>query len=480
MTTRSVLVDRSRLPEPGPARRFAFPGIEKSTLPNGLGVWTVFHPQVPLVSSMLLVRCGSAADPPAKEGLAAMTADMLDEGSGNRSAIEVHEALARLGAQFDTDIGSDAIVVSTTALGRFTEQVLALMADVVVRPALREQDFDRVRQLRLHRLTQLRDVPSAVADRAFLRLLYGTHPYGHAPIGSEPALREMTVDDVRRFHARAIEPGVSTLIAVGDCGHDEIVRFAAAAFGDWTNDGAGRVQNDLSAGGGVLSEPANGDERLALEPGDSAAASLPIRLGAINRPRAPQSELRIGHVAVPRSTPDYHALLVANAILGGQFVSRINLKLREEKGFTYGARTAFEFRRMPGPFVLQVGVQTAATADAIHESMRELSDIRGDRPATPAELALGIAALTRGYARNFETADQIARGVMQLALYDLPDDYFASFVPSVECVTGDDISRVMRRHLDPGRLTTLIVGDLEAIGRDLERLGLGAPQLVDD
>jgi len=464
VTLRSVAVDRSRLPEPGPSKTFAFPAIRKSTLDSGLGVWSVYHPQVPVVSLMLLVRCGAAADPPGKDGLAAITADMLDEGSGDRSAIDIHEALANLGAQFDTDIGSDAIVVSTTALSRFTDRVLGLMADVVVRPALRDGDFARVRQLRLHRLMQLRDIPSAVADRAFLKLLYGTHPYGHAPIGSEAALREMTADDVRAFHASAIRPSVSTLIAVGDCAHDDVVRFAKAAFGDWDVNGARRLQ------------PSGEDtDSLALHSEDAVSASLPTRLAVIARPRAPQSELRIGHVAVPRSTPDYHALLVANAILGGQFVSRVNLKLREEKGFTYGARTAFEFRRMPGPFVLQVGVQTAATAEAIQESLRELSDIRGDRPATSAELALGMAALTRGYARNFETADQIARGVMQLALYDLPDDYFAAFVPAVERVTVDDISRVMQHHLDPARLTTLVVGDIDAIGQDLGRLNLGAP-----
>ncbi len=459
-------VDRSRLPEPGPARPFRFPAIRKSTLDNGLGVWTVYHPQVPVVSLMLLIRRGSAADPPGREGLAAIAADMLDEGSGDRSAIDIHEALARLGAQFDTDIGSDAIVVSTTALSRFTDRVLELMADVVVRPALREADFARVRQLRLHRLMQLRDIPSAVADRAFLKLLYGTHPYGHAPIGAEPALREMTIEDVRAFHARAIRPAVSTLIAVGDCDHEAIVRFAQMAFGGWSTTGAD------GGSGGV------DDERLAFEPGGSAAALLPSRLAVINRPRAPQSELRIGHVAAARSTPDYHALLVANAVLGGQFVSRINLNLREDKGFTYGARTAFEFRRMPGPFVLQVGVQTGATAEAIAESLRELADIRGERPVTDEELALGVAALTRGYARNFETADQIARGVMQLALYDLADDYFARFVLAVERVTCDEITRVMQHHLDPARLTTLVVGDIDVVGADLDRLQLGEPRAL--
>ena len=171
------------------------------TLPNGLRVWTVKHPSVPVVTLMLLVRRGAADDPPGKEGLAALTVDMLDEGSGGRSAIQMHEALARIGAQLDSDIGSDAALMSVTVLSRFTAPALTLLADMVARPSLTEDDFVRVRQLRLHRLTQLRDMPGAVADRAFVRLLFGAHPYGHTPLGNEQSLASLTIDDVREFHA---------------------------------------------------------------------------------------------------------------------------------------------------------------------------------------------------------------------------------------------------------------------------------------
>jgi predicted Zn-dependent peptidase len=448
-----VTIDRERLPEPGPTRAFTFPAIDKSTLPNGLRVWSVHHAQVPIVAFMLLVRRGASSDPIGKDGLAAVTADMLDEGSGDRSAIDMHEALARLGAQFDTDIGSDATVASVTVLSRFADRALSLLSDIVVRPALREEDFLRVRQLRLHRLTQIRDMPGAVADRAFLKLLYGAHPYGHSPIGSEASLAAMDVEDVRAFHERTIRPSVTTLLAVGDCRHDEIVRLAAESLGAWSGAGDGDVTPT---------------QALPHSP----------KLSIVPRPKAPQSELRIGQVSVGRDTPDYHALVVANTILGGQFVSRINLNLREDKGLTYGARTAFEFRRLPGPFVLQASVQTSGTARAIDESIAEIAGMRGVRPVTADELSLGIAALTRGYARSFETADQIARAVMQLALYDLADDYFAQFVPRVECVTGDEVSRVMARHLDPARLTTLVVGDVDVIGQELGRLGLGDPVVL--
>ena len=446
-------VDRARLPIPGPPKPLTFPTLEKSTLPNGLRLWTVRHPQVPVIALLLLVRRGAASDTPGKEGLAATTADMLDEGSGKWSAIDMHQKMARIGAQFDTDIGSDATVASMTVLSRFVEPALSLLADIVARPALREEDFARVRQLRLHRLKQLRDIPATVADRAFLRLLYGQQPYGHSPIGTESTLASITVDDVRRFHASAIRPTDATLVAVGDTDHEEIARIAANEFADWT---------------GTAQE----------RPVDDAAWPPHAPLTIVPRPGAPQSELRIGHVAAARDTPDYHALVVGNMILGGQFVSRINLNLREDKGFTYGARTSFEFRRRRGPFVLQVGVQTAATARAIEESIAELSAIRGPRPVTSEELSLAIAGLTRGYARNFETAEQIARGAMQLALYDLPDDYFEQFVPSIEHVSRDDVSRAMTTHLDPARLTTLVVGDLDAVATDLGRLNIGAPSVL--
>jgi zinc protease len=448
-----MTVDRSRLPVPGPTPPVRFPAVERSTLPSGLRVWSVRHVSIPVATVMLLMRRGAADDPTGKEGLAAITTDMLDEGTGTLSSIEIHEALARVGAQLDSDIGPDATLLTVTVLSRFLKPGVSLLADIVVRPSMREEDFSRVRQLRLHRLMQLRDMPGAVADRAFMRLLYGEHPYGHTPLGGEASLSALTVDDVRAYHGANIRPGDATLVVAGDCDHAEVEAIAADVFGGWT--GAATSPQPLAAG-----------------------LQTPPRLNIVPRPGAPQSELRIGHVAVARNTPDYHALVAANMVLGGQFVSRINLNLREEKGFTYGARTSFDFRRLPGPFSLQVSVQTAATAEAIHESMEEISGIRGGRPVSRDELALGVAALTRGYARNFETAEQLARAVTQLALYDLPDSYFDEYVSRVESVTVEDITRVTQQYLDPSRLTTLVVGDYGVVSRDLPKLGLGMPSIL--
>ena len=444
--------DRSRLPALGPERPFRFPEIHRTTLGNGLRVWTVEHHQVPLVAVLALVPVGASSDPADRPGLAAITGDMLDEGAGDRSALDVHDALGRIGAQLDLEVGHDATVLSLTTLERFLPRGLELIRDMLVRPRFEQREFDRVRDLRLNRLLQLKDMPPALADRAFTQMLYRGHPYGHLPIGSAGALRALMIRDIAAFHRRAFVPSRTTVIAVGAATHDALANAARAAFEGWSAEPDGPIAEP-----GAFPDPQPPASRLAL----------------VHRAGAAQSELRLGHVALSRRSPDYHAALVANMVLGGQFVSRINMNLREEKGYTYGARTAFEFRRAPGPFVMHASVQSDATADAIKETIGEIRALRGDRPITREELELGRASLTRGYPRNFETADQIARGAAQLALYDLPDDYFSTFVPKVLALTEADVTAVAVKHIDPARLVSVVVGDREKLMPALKALDLG-------
>jgi predicted Zn-dependent peptidase len=450
--------DRSRLPEVGPDPPFAFPLVVHHTLEGGLEVRTIEHRSVPVVTLAMQVEGGTGADRRGREGLAAITADMLDEGTGPLSAIDVSEALARIGAVHDVDVGPDATVLTLTTLARFAERGALLLAEMLTRPALRESDFDRVRQLRLDRLRQMKDLPPAVAERAFLRLIYGDHPYGHLAIGSDPALRAMTLEEVASFHAFTFRPSRATLVVAGARPHDELRLIAETAFGQWRAASESTEQGSTAA--------------------DVETESVAPPLAVVARENAAQSELRIGQLSARRNTPDYHALLVMNAVLGGQFVSRINLKLREEKGYTYGARTGFDWRRGTAPFALQASVHTAATADAVRDSMIELDSIRGARPPSEAEMALAKASLTRGYPRGFETAQQVARAVTQLALYDLPDSYFEEFVPRVNAITAADVVRVAERYVDPGRMTTLIVGDYRTITDSVGTLGLGDPRLL--
>jgi predicted Zn-dependent peptidase len=449
--------DRARLPDIGPDPPFTFPGIVRHRLPNGLQVRTVEHHTMPVVSMVVQVDAGAVADPLGREGLAAISADMLDEGTGELNAIDVSEAFAGIGAEYDVDVGPDVTAFTVTTLARFAERGASLLADILLRPSLRDHDFDRVRQLRLDRLRQLKDSPPAVAERAFLRLMYGEHAYGHLPIGTASALRALTLEEVAAFHAVRFQPSRATAVVAGPLTHDGLFRLIEGAFSAWT-EGSTAVQG----------HPA----------GDLDAIPSQSRLAVIAREAAPQSELRIGHLSARRNSPDYPALLVMNAVLGGQFVSRINLKLREEKGYTYGARSGFDWRRGLAPFSLQASVHTASTADAIADCFAELDAIRGSRPPTDAEMALAKASLTRGYPRGFETASQVARAVAQLAIFGLPDTYFEEFVPKVSAIQSADVVRVAERYVDPARTVTLVVGDYQTVGPSLEPLGLGEPQVL--
>jgi len=451
MTTR---VDRSRLPAVGPDPAFRFPDIAHHTLPNGLRLRTVEHQGVPVVTFAMQIDGGLGADPGEREGLAAITADMLDEGTGSLSAIDVSDALARIGGEYDVEVGADATIFTLTTLARFAGRGAKLLSEMLSAPSMRDGDFERVRQLRLDRLRQLKDLPPAVAERAFLRLLYPSHPYGHLAIGTEDALRMVTRGEVVEFHARTFLPARAMLAVVGALSHAELVTIVENAFGEWTGDHKGPAA-----------------PRKAVDVAVEMATSP--HLAVVPRDGAAQSELRVGHLSARRDTPDYPALLVMNAILGGQFVSRLNMKLREQKAFTYGVRTGFDWRRGIGPFSVQTSVHTAATAESISDSLSEMSDLRGQRPATAEELSVAQASLTRGYPRNFETAQQVARSVAQLALFDLPDSYFEEFVPKVNAVTADDVTRAAQRYLDPGRAIALVVGDRSATEESLSRLGFG-------
>ena len=452
-------IDRTRLPIPGPDRPFHFPRIVRRTLASGLELRAVRHRSVPVVSIVLLVPGGSSVDPSEAHGLVSITAGLLDEGSRGQSALDIADRVARIGGDLDLEAGMDAVVVGLTTLDRFFETGLELVHEIVTAPNLDNDDFNRIRNLRLERLKQMKDHAAALAERAYARVLYGSHPYGHLALGSEAALTSMTVDGVRAMHAAMFAPGGSTLIVVGDRPEEELLDVAAKMFDPW--------------------RPA-----LSATPIDRDAALLPppampaVPLGVVSRPGAAQSELRIGQVCAPRSTPDYPALLILNAVLGGDFVSRLNTNLRESKGYTYGVRTGFNLRRGIGPFVVQTSVGTDVTGPAVQEALAEIRAIADARPATPEEVALAFASLSKGYPRGFETAGQVARSVAQLALHNLPDSYFEEFVPRLSRITAEHVATAARQYLVPAKMTTLIVGDLDKIHESLPGLGLGPHQVM--
>ena len=447
-------VDRTQLPGLGKTAPFQPPAFRLATLENGVNVWTVSHRRAPVLTLRLLIPTGAATDPAGQWGLAALTADLLDEGTAEKSDVELHKALTRIGGHLAINASSDATVLSLTTLPKHAREALRLLVEAVTRPRFDAEDCRRVRDLRISRVLQMRQVPTAVADRVFIESLYTTHPYGHLSIGTEESLGRLEADDVRGFHQRWYRPDRWTLVAVGDLPDDELHGLSEAVLGEVPSWSA-----EASVDAPEMAAPPTGDPeaRLVFAP----------------RPDAVQSEIRLGHAGVPRHTPDYHSLLVLNMILGGQFVSRINLNLREDKGYTYGARTVFDYRVGRGPFLFRSSVQTGATADAISEVVREIDDIRASRPVTEDELALARAALTRGFPLSFETASQVARAGTSLALHGLPLEEMSRFVERVEAVDVDAVSRAARSHLHPDRLLAVVVGSEADVLPSLQKLGFG-------
>ena len=448
--------DRSRPPVPGPPAPLRLPAIQKLQLSNGMPVLFIETHRVPLVEVLAVVRAGAAADPKGKEGLANLTAAMLDRGAGQRSALEISDAVDYLGADLSAGVGWDETTVGVNVPSERLGEALAILADVVRRPTFPEEELERVRRELLTDLLQWRDEPAALARVAFARALYGEHAYGRATEGSERTVRGITRADLQRFHDAFLQPGNTTIVAAGDVTAPDLLAKLEEAFGSWS---------------GSATRP----------PTVAAAPQVGSRsVWLIDLPGAPQAEIRIGRVGPPRSTPDYFPLIVANTILGGSFTSRLNQNLREKHGYTYGAGSRFDFRLSTGPFAAGAAVETSKTGAALSEFFKEFEGIR--KPIGEEELARARQYVALRYPSGFETTGELAGRLEGKVLYDLPDDYFRTYMDHVAKVTPADVARVAAKDIDPRGVVVIVVGDRKKIEPEIRALHLGPLKVlsVDD
>jgi predicted Zn-dependent peptidase len=442
--------DRKKPPAIGPAPSLKLPAIEKLKLANGLPVWLVEQHEVPLAQINLIVRSGSAADPIGKYGVGSLAAAMLDEGAGSRSALELADALEFLGANLSTTSSFDYSAVRMSVPVAKLGEALPLMADVSQRPTFPPNELDRLRKERLTGLLQARDNPAALVGLAFPRIVFGpTHRYGTSANGLPPAIEAFTVADLQGFYRAHYRPENATLLVVGDVKSASIMPLLEKAFGAWKAEGMAPLTAEVPA-----------------------AAQLKSRqIYLVDKPEAAQSQIRIGWVGVPRSTPDYAALQVLNTILGGSFTSRLNQNLREKNGYSYGAGSAFDTRLAAGPFFASAGVQTDKTGDALKEFFVELNGILNPIPDDELQKAKNYVAL--GFPGEFETTGDMARKLEELVVYRLPDDTFTNFVAAVSKVTGPELQRLAARYIQPDKMAVVIVGDRKAIEGPVRQLNLG-------
>lgn len=449
------LLDRTLRPPAGPLRPFHPPTVERDGLGNGMELVVVPRPRVPLVTAMLVLEVGEARVEAGREGLATLAGSALDGGTVHRGGAELAEALEGIGTSLSVSVGWDATTLALTCRADRLAEALPLLAEVVREPGFPEDEVERVRQGRLASIAQRRSDPRTLADDEAARLFHAEgFPYGRPSGGTRESVSAMDRGVLREFAARAFAPGGAALVVVGDAEPREVRGLAERCFGDWQ--GEALPEPDLTAA------PPRYRER---------------RIIVVDRPGAVQSELRIGHVGVPRRIPDHEALLIFNSILGGSFVSRLNLNLRERNGFTYGVRSGFAFRRGAGPFTIATAVGTDQTAAAVRETLSEVEGLL-EGGATPEEVAKARDFMAGVFPLRFETTAQVAARVADLLIHRLPDDELATWRDRIRAVTLEGALEAGRRHLRPGAFTLVVVGDAASVRGPLEALEVGPVEVV--
>jgi zinc protease len=445
---------RNKQPAAAAPSKLALPVPTSFKLANGLTVMLVEQHNLPVVAANLVVLSGSEANPANKPGLAAFTADMLDEGTSRRSTLQLAEDVAAIGASLSTGSTSDASAINMRTLKKNADAAFDLVADVALQPAFAAKELDRVRNNRLTQILQQRDNPNALASKVFNNALYGAkHPYGFTELGTEESIKAINREDMMKFWQTGYVPENSALIVAGDLTQAELRALAEKHFGKWTGKATGTTRPDVQA---------------------SAARHIVI----VDKPGAPQTVLRIGHVGVSRANPDYVPIEVMNTGLGGLFSSRINMNLREKNGYTYGAGSVFQFRRGPGPFFTTSSVRTDVTAPAVHEIFNEFERMRATDVSTE-ELKIAKDSFARSLPGLFETTGQAAQSVAQLFIYNLPLDYYRSLPAKIDAVTVADVRRVAGKYLLPDSMVIVAVGDRSKIEPELTKLNLGKIELSD-
>ena len=453
-----IEVALGRRPVPGTPRAFTFPAVDRGRLSGGLPVLAVHLPGRPLVTAGLVLPMGAVDEPAVSGGSTVIAARALTEGTRRRDALALVEAAERLGASLRAEAGWDATTIGVEVPAERLAPALELLAEVAREPAFPPREVERLRDQRLNDLLQAKADPARRAEEAYLETIYDPgSPYAR-PAGG---LRDTVA---------GIDAGVA---ASAYASWSDLQRAALVVGGDLTG-------VDLPA----ILEPVLGD--LAPAPG-AVRPPEPVIAGRLDRPAvrivhrpgSVQSELRAGHPGLPRRNPDFHAVAVMTSILGGLFNSRLNMKLREEKGYTYGAGAGFDLRRFAGPFTARAAVNTEATAPALADLLAELRRMRETEP-TDAELRAARDYLVGVFPLRFETPGPVVSAVSGLVTYELPDDELERYRPAIEVVTADDVRAAARSHLHLERLGIVIVGDADAVARDVEALGIGDVKVVRD
>ena len=432
-------------PRPLPARDVKFPPYEVRTLANGMQVIAVLHHEQPAVSIRLLVRAGAAQDPKGKGGVAALTSALLDQGTTTKSAYEIADAIDSIGGGLGTGAGSDLSFVNVVIMKDSFAMAMDLLADVVHNPAFAEEEIERQRQQVLSGLQVSAGDPDYLASVVFDRLVYGFHPYGLPNSGTAESITSLTRADLQEYHKKYFVPNNMILAVVGDVTGEEAFGAAERVFGKWPRAEVPVVKPV---------EPPPPTRRVVI----------------IDKPDAVQTEIRVGHLGIPRKHPDYMALDLAFKILGGEGANRLHRVLRSERGLTYGASADIQTLKQSGDFMAETDTRTETTGEALRLIFEEYSKLRRDR-VYDRELADAQAYLAGNFPLTIETPDAIATQVLNAVFYELPLDEIATYRERVQAVSPDDVQRVAREYVMTDRLSVVLVGNAAGFLPQLKGLG---------
>jgi len=446
---------RAQAPVPGPVRPFHFPAVERTTLANGLEVVVAETRRFPVLTVELIGNAGGTAEVPESAGVATLTSNLLESGAGGRTAEQIAETADGLGITLESTTGWDVTQCGFTALRARLDEGLELLADLVRRPTFPEAEVERLREERLGTLAHRRVDPAALATEIFSRYAYAASvPFSRPVGGTTSSVSALGREQVTAFHAARYAPAGSALVGAGDVGLDELAALAERFFGDWS-----------------------GESLPAAVPVVTARSEQPAVVVA-HRPGAVQSEIRVGHVGVERGAPDYLHILVMNTILGGSFSSRLNMNLRERRGYTYGVNSLWTARRQRGVFYASTAVQTEVTAHAVEEILREIRGMR-EAEVTADELRDARDYLAGVFPLTVETTAGVAARLAGMVTYGLPSDYYRGHRERILSVSAGEVLEAARRRLHPERAVIVVAGDADQVRAPLEALGLGPVEVVD-
>jgi zinc protease len=456
--TTAAGADRSALPDVGAFPEARFPKFTRTKLRNGLEVWLIERHVVPTVEFQLLVDCGSAADPGNLSGLSSMTMNLIDEGTKTKTAVQIGEEQERLGARLNAGAGDDTATLSLSALKANLGRSLDLFADVLLNPSFPQADFERIRNETLVRMQSSKLEPNAMASRVLPPLLYGKgHPYGALGGGSgtEATIGALTTAALADYHSKWFKPNNARLLVVGDTTLAELEPMLEQKLAAW--------------------KPGNVPARKI---GPAQRIEKPV-VYLLDRPQAMQSVIQVAIAAPPTNNPQEIAIDAMNTFLGGSFTSRINMNLREDKHWSYGARTRLGNAKGPRAFVVNAPVQTDKTKEAMLEVQKELADVIGARPGTGEELDQVKAQQTLSLSGRWETNNAVLGSLAELAQYGLPDDHWDTFAGKVRALTTEEVNAAAKTVVAPARAIWIVVGDRAKIEAGVREAGIGDVIVID-